>query len=289
MKQLKTLADTPIIGGLVKKTISSLASNDAKSISEHFSRYLTPQIADSAALKQEVFKLRHQVYCEELHFEDLKEGYQEFDKFDARSTHCFIRHISSSQLAGTVRLIESNAADQLLPIEEFCLDAITHPTLHPSKFRRDEICEMSRLAVPAAFRKRQVDKFAGSETAIINEAVYSATELRCFPYIAVCLYMSAAAMSFQSKRYHTFVMMEPRLAKSLSLVGIKFVKIGETIEYHGQRAPYYGDSRVLKHDLSAGFLKLLESVERDLFKHSSLNDISIEQQLNSGLNNSFSS
>lgn len=264
--KLKNLADTPIVGGIVKKTISSLASNDAKSISEHFSRYLTPQIATTDELRQEVYKLRHQVYCEELHFEEIKEGYQERDEFDGRSRHCFIRHINSNQLAGTVRLIESNAANELLPLEAFCMHAINHPTIHPSNFRRDEICEMSRLAVPANFRKRQVDKFSGAETGAINENAYSATELRCFPYIAVCLYMSAAAMSYQSKRFHTFVMMEPRLAKSLSLVGINFIKIGDTIEYHGQRAPYYGDSRVLKHDLSAGYLKLLEAVEKDLFK-----------------------
>ncbi|HCU65339.1 MAG TPA: PEP-CTERM/exosortase system-associated acyltransferase [Rheinheimera sp.] len=265
MKQLKSLVDKPIIGGIVKKAISSLASNEANSISEHFSMYLKPQIAKSDDLRREVYKLRHQVYCEELHFEDVRQGYEEFDEFDPRAIHCFIRHLSSDQLAGTVRLITSASDDQLLPMEKFCLHAVTDPKLHPKNFARNEICEMSRLAVPAAFRKRQIDKFAGVATGAIDETVFSATELRCFPYIAICLYMAAAAMSYKTKRYHTFVMMEPRLARSLSFVGINFIKIGDTIEFHGQRAPYYIDSRTLKKSMSSGYLKLLEAVEYDLF------------------------
>ena len=266
MKHLKGLADKPIIGPLVKKAMSSLASNEANTIAEHFSMYLKPQIAKSDDLRREVYKLRHQVYCEELHFEDVRQGYEEFDEFDPRAIHCFIRHLKTSALAGTVRLITSSTEQQLLPMEQFCAYSITGETLHPKNFDRAEICEMSRLAVPAAFRKRQIDKYDGVATGVIDESVFSATELRCFPFIAICLYMAAAAMSYKTKRYHVFVMMEPRLARSLSFVGINFTKIGETIEFHGKRAPYYVDSRSLKKTMSSGYVKLLESVEADLFR-----------------------
>jgi len=272
MKQLKSLADKPIIGGLVKKAMSTMASHEANTISEHFSMYLKPQIAKSDALRREVYKLRHQVYCEELHFEDVRDGYEEFDEFDSRSIHCFIRHLTTSQLAGTVRLITSHQPEQLLPMEQFCSHAVKDPVLDPRKFPRDQICEMSRLAVPAAFRKRQIDKFAGVATGAIDESTFSVTELRCFPFIAVSLYMSAAAMSYKTKRYHVFVMMEPRLARSLSFVGINFTKIGDTIEFHGQRAPYYIDSRTLKKTMSPGYQKLLEAIEYDLFSNDKVGD-----------------
>lgn len=264
MKKLKTLAEKPIIGGVVKKAMTSLASNDAKVISRHFSQYLRPQIATDEALKHEVYRLRHQVYCEELHFEDVKDSYEECDEFDARAIHCFVRHLSSKSLAGTVRLIGSNGPDELLPLEQFCSEAINHPELSPANFPRESICEISRLAVPENFRKRAIDQFKGAATGAINEQVFSETELRCFPYIAICLYLAATAMAMQTRRYHGFVMMEPRLARSLTFVGIKFQPIGKVIEFHGKRAPYYIDARELRNNLSSGYLKLLESVEHDL-------------------------
>lgn len=266
MKKLKALADKPIIGGVVKKAMASLASNDAKVISQHFSEHLRPQIAADDTLKHEVYRLRHQVYCEELHFEDVKATYEECDEFDLRAIHCFVRHLRSNSLAGTVRLISSNSADELLPLEQFCSDAIDHPHLSPANFPRDSICEISRLAVPENFRKRAIDKFKGAATGAINEQAFSDTELRCFPYIAICLYLAATAMAMQTHRYHGFVMMEPRLARSLTFVGIKFHCIGKLIEFHGKRAPYYIDARELRKNLSPGYLKLLESVEKDLFR-----------------------
>lgn len=266
MKKLKSLADKPVIGGVVKKAMASLASNDAKVISRHFSQYLKPQIATTDELKHEVYQLRHQVYCEELHFEDIKDSYEECDEFDDRAVHCFIRHLSSKKMAGTVRLITTQDQHQPLPLEKFCSHAIDHPELAPSCFPRDSICEMSRLAVPEGFRKRAIDKFKGAATGAINEQVFSETELRCFPYIAICLYMAATAMAIRSKRHHVFVMMEPRLARSLTFVGIKFQSIGKLIEFHGKRAPYYIDARELPNTLSSGYVKLLESVEHDLIQ-----------------------
>lgn len=270
MKRLKALADKPIIGGVVKKAMSKMASNDAKVIAEHFSQYLRPQIAATSELKHAVYRLRHEVYCEELHFEDIKENYEEFDEFDERSVHCFVRHLTSQRLAGTVRMIECKDESDLLPIEQFCNHAFEHETLVPQSFRRESICEISRLAVPAYFRKRAIDQFKGAATGAINETVFSEKELRCFPYIAICLYMAATSMAIQSGRPHGFVMMEPRLARSLSFVGIHFQQIGKLIDFHGPRAPFYIDARKLRNGLSSGYLKLLESVEHELTQSGSL-------------------
>lgn len=270
MKSLRTLADKPIIGGVVKKAMSKMASNDAKAISEHFSQYLRPQIASSDELKHAVYRLRHEVYCEELHFEDIKESYEESDTFDERSVHCFVRHLTSQKLAGTVRMVECRNAGDKLPIEEFCSHSFEHPELIPTNFPRDSICEISRLAVPSYFRKRAIDQFKGAATGAINESIFSETELRCFPYIAICLYMAATSMALQAGRINGFVMMEPRLARSLTFVGIHFVQIGKLIEFHGQRAPFYINARQIRDNLSPGYIKLLDSVERELINSGSL-------------------
>ncbi|GAB2929953.1 PEP-CTERM/exosortase system-associated acyltransferase [Rheinheimera gaetbuli] len=241
------------------------AAIESVHISEHFSHFLQPQLADTPQLKTEVYQLRHQIYCEELHFEQTNEDKIEKDAFDERALHCVIRHLQSQRLAGTVRLITSTSNDELLPLEQYCAAALDNPKLAPSRFERHEICEISRLAVPSSFRKREIDQYEGAATGVLNEKTFSSHEFRCFPYIPICLYLSAAAMSYRTRRYHAFVMMEPLLARSMSFVGIKFKQVGDTIEFHGKRAAYYVDSRELKQTLKPLYLNLLNMVEKEIF------------------------
>jgi N-acyl amino acid synthase of PEP-CTERM/exosortase system len=248
-----------------KKSASRLASDEAEAISKHFSNYLKPGLANSELLKQQVYELRHQVYCEELHFEETNTQQMELDEFDQRSLHCFIRHINSGALAGTLRLISTRNSEELLPMEKFCPQAITDENLRPRNFLPHHICEVSRLAVPLTFRKRQVDQYAGGATGVINEQNFSTQELRFFPYIAVSLYLSAIALCHKSRIHHVFVMMEPRLARSLNFVGIHFTPIGAPVEYHGKRAAYYVDIRQLRKKMSIGYRKLLAMIEKELF------------------------
>jgi N-acyl amino acid synthase of PEP-CTERM/exosortase system len=264
MKHLNKLQRIPVIGVVVRKIIGLLASNNANNISKHFSQFLQPHIANTEELKLQVFRLRHKVYCEELKFEDEKPNQLEQDDFDAHSIHCYVKHVSSGNMAGTVRLISSSCDDEQLPIEKYCLHSITDHDFSPRAFPRDKICEISRLAVLEQFRRREQDKFTGAATGAINVDTYSGTELRCFPYIALCLYFSAASTAFHAKKEHAFVMMEPRLARSLAFVGIKFHQIGPVIDYHGRRAPFYINKPMLFDGLSPGFKKLLFEIEKSL-------------------------
>ncbi len=265
MQPLKHKSDEKIELTSPVKTSAALASDEAEAIAEHFSNYLKPQLAQTESLKQQVYQLRYQVYCEELHYEEINPDHIEQDEFDDRSVHCLIRHLSSNALAGTLRLIVTHNSDELLPMEKFCPHAITDEQLRPRNFLPHQICELSRLAVPAAFRKRQADQFSGGATGAINEQVFSTQELRFFPYIAISLYMSAIAMCYKTRRVHIFVMMEPRLARSLNFVGIHFTQIGPPVEYHGKRAAFYIDARAVRKTLSPGYRKLLALTEKELF------------------------
>ena len=130
------LADKPVIGFVVKRAIAFLASNQAGEISNHFSKFPRPELADSEKLKNEVFQLRHSVYCEELRFEDSRDNCQVTDEFDARSIHCFVRHLSSNSIAGTVRLITSSSTAELLQVEQFCSHAFWNSPVLPAYFKR---------------------------------------------------------------------------------------------------------------------------------------------------------
>lgn len=239
---------------------------EANYISSHFSSYLTPLLATEVALQQQVYKIRYNVYCQELKFEEPNPLEEERDEFDGYSQHCLIHHDNSGLYAGTVRIVTPTEPTQLLPIEKYCINSITNKQFDPRQFDRKDVCEVSRLAVPSMFRRRQMDKFQGAGVGAINQAIYSETELRCFPFIAVGLYLAAASMALENQVKHAYVMMEPRLARSMSFVGIKFEQIGPVIEYHGKRAPYYINQRLLTENLTLGFTKMLEDIQYEIRK-----------------------
>lgn len=262
LKLLKRFINTPVIGTIIKAIIQKKANSEAITIANHFSQFLQPVLATSELQIGNSFQIRHNVYCEELKFEPEYPDKQEKDDFDCQSLHCLIQHKATERYAGTVRIVCSQADDELLPLEKYCLDSIDHATLNPKLFPRNEICEISRLAVPEEFRRRKTDKFAGAATGAINVDSYSEEELRCFPFIAVGLYLSAASVVVDKGIKHVFVMMEPRLARSMRFVGIEFQQIGPVVEYHGKRAPYYIDPFSLYETLSPGFKLLFSNIEQ---------------------------
>lgn len=260
----KKLLNTPVIGDITKKIVSMKVDHDAKNIAEHFTKFLEPQVALNEGLREEVFKIRHNVYCEELAFEEVKDEGLEQDEFDSQSIFCMIKHKPSNIYTSCVRLVKSTSQDELLPIEKFCIDSIQDKSLHPDNFKREEIAEISRLAVKADFRRRKTDQFKGSAIGAISESTYSETELRCFPFIAIGLYMSAATLGINTGVKHAYVMMEPRLARSMKFVGIKFHQLGDAIDYHGIRAPYYINPEIFMENLSPGFKALYQMIEKQL-------------------------
>jgi hypothetical protein len=50
----------------------------------------------------------------------------------------------------------------------------------------------------------------------------------------------------------------------MKFVGIKFVQIGEPIEYHGLRAPYYINPEIFLENLSSGFKSLFKEIQKDI-------------------------
>ena len=260
----KKLLNTPVVGDVTKKLVSMKVNHDAKSIAEHFTQFLQPEVANTQELRDQVFKIRHEVYCEELNFLKSTGANSEEDSFDKHSHFSLIKHKPTNIYTSCVRVVHSSNENELLPIEHFCMDSIQDEELHPKNFARTEICEISRLAVKADFRRRASDKFKGSAVGAIAENTYSETELRCFPFIAIGLYMAAATMAIDTGIKHVYVMMEPRLARSMKFVGIKFQPLGEPIEYHGLRAPYYITPEVFLSHLSPGFKSLYKSIEHDI-------------------------
>lgn len=268
MKNLKKYANKPLIGPLVRKVMDFAVNREVKTVARHFSTYLHPLVAENTEDSNESFKIRNSVYCDELNFLDTGVNGLEVDSFDSYSTHCLIQHIPTGRFAGTVRVVRPEQAGHTIPLQKYCADSIAKDKINPGDFAPHEICEISRLAVPKDFRKRQTDNFKGAATGVINQQIYSENELRCFPFIAVGLYLSAASIVIENGIKHTFVMMEPRLARSMNFIGIKFEQIGPAVNYHGKRAPYYINPSLLMDNLTPGFQLMLRDIRKSL-NHSS--------------------
>src|SRR3546814_4001771 len=111
---------------------------------------------EDRALRDEVFRLRYQVYCVENPFEDPAEHPDglEHDVYDERATHCLLFHKRTESWAGTARLILPNAED---PNHSFALQEVCNdPAIYdPQRFPVMQMGEISRFCISKDFRRSE--------------------------------------------------------------------------------------------------------------------------------------
>lgn len=252
---------------MTHKKTASIQTMPSPSLSQLFHKYFQVVLADSAALREEVYRIRYEVYCKEFKFERAADFSDELerDEFDAqRSHHCLLLHRESGLFAGCVRLVVNDPAnlDDLLPFEEGCNTSLNNPDITPMLAHRSKIGEISRLAVPSTFRRRRGDP--GSPIGELCIPDFSRNERRCFPHIPMGLYLAAAAIGLKKNLNGVFAVMEPRLARHLRRFGIVFQQAGDIIDYHGERAVFYIDRDGLFKHLQPEIRGLLDTILGDL-------------------------
>ncbi|EPC01576.1 hypothetical protein L861_17030 [Litchfieldella anticariensis FP35 = DSM 16096] len=234
-----------------------------------FSDHFRFRIALSEKERSLAFKVRYDVFLRELHYTTLKEDpvtQQEKDVYDEKALLCLLEHRHSKTIAGCIRVVipHEGAPPPLeqLPIEYYCGHSLNHHVLHPAKFPKQQICEVSRLAVPGRFRRRAGNGDTASEA--LDDIAFTPEERRTFPLIGVSFFLAATALIGFMERPHVFAMMEPRFARLLTLSGLRFQQIGEMMNYHGPRAAYYIDQRQAVSDLSPHLRELYHHIESEL-------------------------
>lgn len=212
------------------------------SIAQNFDQHFQIKFADSVSLKEQVYKIRHSVYAEELGWEPVtKEGF-ESDEYDEFAYHCLIEHRRTGVFAGCVRLIvpPSEATDFQLPFEKYCLPSLHSNIIDINSMSRTKLGEISRLAVLASFRRRKNEK---NTPYTLDDGerkdLFSGEEKRNFPNIALGLFLAVVALYDLSGHEAMFVMMDPRLSQRLIRFGLHFVQCGDEVDYHGRRALFY--------------------------------------------------
>lgn len=227
-------------------------------ICQHFSHYFSLVIADSTSLLQEVYKIRYQVYCEELNYEP-KENFpdgMEKDIYDSHSIHCLLQHKPTGNYAGCVRIVIPRKGNltTTFPWQKFA-SSLVYPH---SKHEWTNICEISRLAVYSQFRKRREDSTIPLGTVIPD----GNDGKRRFPLIAMSLYWTAICLAL-NLRLDIFAIMEPRLARHLRRCGLSYCMLSELFELNGKRAIFFTKPSELIEHLDSdtyNFFYLLNSI-----------------------------
>jgi N-acyl amino acid synthase of PEP-CTERM/exosortase system len=203
-----------------------------------FNEYFEMVPAISKELKNEVYKLRYQVYCIENNFESPSQfpDKMEHDDYDQQSVHYLIRHRKSGEYAATTRLIlpDANNPEKLFPLELHC--EIDNFAVMQS-INRDQLGEVSRFCVSKAFKKRKHER--NTLAAISSDLQYDFTlnERRTFPHLTLALIACFIKASHKNDVHYLYATMEPSLIRFVSAFGINFIKIGPLGDYHGPRWP----------------------------------------------------
>jgi N-acyl amino acid synthase of PEP-CTERM/exosortase system len=241
------------------------------SIASSFVRYFSVVLADTSERLEQVQRIRYSVYCAEFGYEnpnDFPDG-REFDDYDDHSVHALILHRPSSKPAGCVRMVPTLAQspDSPLPFERYCGQSIDREFIASLGLDRAAACEISRLAVDGAFRRRG-PKERQTRFGQVEEIDFSAEEQRTLPMIAVSAYLAATAITEKTGHTNVFAMMEPFLPRLMSRSGINFSRAGVDIEYHGTRAPYFITTQSALKTMNAQLRELYWAIRQQLFGRS---------------------
>ncbi|MAN58909.1 MAG: GNAT family N-acetyltransferase [Flavobacteriaceae bacterium] len=219
-------------------------------VSTIFNSVFNVELATSPEVINEVFELRYKVYCIDRPFEDPDcfADKREHDAYDPRSAHALIRHQMTGDSVATVRLVMTgdNPEQADFPMEGPCIHRMGQQARDAfAGARREQIAEISRMAVSREFRRRLNEGESASGTS--DFVCYSDSEngKRAMPYISLGLFAAILQMSVRHGITHWMAVMEPAQLRLLKRFGVEFDHVGPVLEYHGLRRPAFTEAASL--------------------------------------------
>jgi N-acyl amino acid synthase of PEP-CTERM/exosortase system len=203
----------------------------------------------SPAKCDEIYRFRHKVYCETLGYEPVNHDGIEKDNFDIRAHHVAITHQKLGDVIGCTRVVNCYHEDDLLPMEVLAQKQLLDSDYHPKKFGREYICEISRLAVDQEFKQNLREETTAQEQTL-------------YPYISLHLYYSSLKLAAESNRPHVYLLSESKLIRSMRLVGINIIPIGDYVAHKGLRKPCYINAQEFIDNLPSKFIPMSQNEYR---------------------------
>lgn len=228
-----------------------------------FKQYFEIVPAYSEALKDEVYRVRHQVYCEDLKFEPMRPDRREIDEHDACSLHLLIRNVNTHESIGCTRIVRTNPENRRhsLPFEIACTHALDLSIIDPTKLPRQSIAEVSRLAVISRYRRR---KGEATKTVGISDEDFGTPDLPRFPYIPIGLYIGTIELARLNGIDTLFVLTEERQAAHFGKLGVEIQTIGNPVEHHGKRIPSMMSISGIINNMRRMFRSLYRTIAADI-------------------------
>jgi N-acyl amino acid synthase of PEP-CTERM/exosortase system len=223
--------------------------------------------AFSREMREEVFHLRHRIFCEELTWFERRPDGREIDEYDDRSSLLLLRHAHTNEPVGCVRLVKTRATASSfpLPFENICGDLLDKTAFDPASVPRHTLGEASRLGVLQTFRKRKGEESAPDP--VPNHAFETdvgSGNNRQFPYILISLYLGTIALAVRDGIEHLVSVTEPRLVAHLSDMGVPIRVIGSPVQYKGLRVPGVMSVPRVIDALNPFVRKLYEQIVQDV-------------------------
>jgi N-acyl amino acid synthase of PEP-CTERM/exosortase system len=213
-----------------------MAGFDSLNLGKGFQRYFEVAPALTDELKNEVFEIRHRVYCEELRSASTRPDRRERDEYDAHSVHLLIRSVVDDRYIGCARLVLARPGDPYypLPFERASGSSLDRNLMDPTRMPRSAVAEISRLAIVKTFRRRKGEASTADAVAQID---FGTEDRRRFPYIQVGLYLGIIALARRFDIDTLFVLTEPQLATHFGKLGVRVRPVGTPVEHRGTRVP----------------------------------------------------
>ncbi len=198
-----------------------------------FKEYFELAQALSPESKDEVYRLRHRVYCDELGFERPSHDGRERHEFDDQSRHLLLRSVKTGVSIGCIRLVmvRPERPQLPLPFEKLFATAGGGRELNSAALPRRSIAEISRLTLAREFRRR---RRAEARADVAHEA-FGTPAHPTFPYVQLGLYLGAIALAKHLGISKLFLLTEPRLLVHFRHLGFPVRQVGGAIEHRGTR------------------------------------------------------
>ncbi len=194
--------------------------------------------ADTPELLPLAQRIRYQVYCIENRYLNPTDHSDalERDEFDSHAVHSLLVDRKTGDALGTARLV--------LPLSDALHDSFAvqrlsdHPLLKGSRnLPLDATAEVSRFSLLRESSRRAGVK--ASSAASAKPAVGEAPSYRCAPLMRLGLLQMLVRMSVQNGITHWLAVMEPKVVRMLSAMGLQFEPFGGMVDHHGWRQPCF--------------------------------------------------
>jgi len=228
------------------------AADQTLAIAPDFNERYQILIADTEALRREVYQVRCQVFCDELGYDMKQSQGCESDEYDDASLHVLLRHRASDRPIGCFRLVMPQPGGQIwLPFDLYGVPHVDKTLFDWNSVNYSRSVEVSRLALSSSVRRCD-----------------NATTGPSSPFLATAMFYAVNSLVVNRNIENVFMVIEPRLGRLTSRFGNKLDQISRPFEYYGPRATFTTTGQRLRaesHQLKRPWRDLFDVVESQLY------------------------